>query len=124
VKSLLVIGMGGFLGAVSRHLLSKSLGYWLGAGFPWGTFGVNLLGCLLIGFVLGLADRGNYLSQASVQFLAVGFCGGFTTFSSFASETNALFSGEKFLTTTAYVALSVLLGWLLVVFGIWLSKQV
>jgi fluoride exporter len=92
--NLLLVALGGAIGAGGRYALGGWLHAQLGAGFPWGTFAVNVLGSLAIGVVLGLAQGGNLSPGASV-FLAVGVLGGFTTFSSFSYETMQLLSAGQ-----------------------------
>lgn len=81
----LTVGFGGFLGAVSRYLLSLAPGYYCGA-FPLGTMLINLAGAFCIGFLAGAAPLG-VLSAQQQLLLKTGFCGGFTTFSTFSLET-------------------------------------
>ncbi len=96
---LLLIGVGGFCGSVARYLasgfvqdLSRTI------SFPWGTFAVNVLGCLLIGFLSQLAEGRGFLTEATRSLLIVGFLGGFTTFSAFGNETfNLLREGQPLL---------------------------
>ena len=77
---------GGGIGTVMRYLIAKILPY-SGKGFPWNTYWANLLGCLLIGILTGYLIKNSSESQSSmILFASVGFCGGFTTFSSFANE--------------------------------------
>ena len=81
LRNILLVALGGALGSVCRYLLSKlSLGT-----FPWGTLTVNILGSLLIGLLTGLMLRGS-VSPEMKLLLVTGFCGGFTTFSTFANE--------------------------------------
>ena len=87
--NLLLMVLGGGIGAGGRYLLGGWLHGQLGSGFPWGTFAVNALGSLMIGSVFGLAQRGS-LQPAATLFLAVGVLGGFTTFSAFSYETMRL----------------------------------
>ena len=87
--NLLLVVLGGGIGAGSRYLLGGWLHGQLGNGFPWGTFAVNALGSLMIGLVFGLAQRGS-LPPAATLFLAVGVLGGFTTYSAFSCETMRL----------------------------------
>ena len=84
LRSILVVGAGGFIGSVSRYLSQLFVEKLFHTTFPLGTFVVNILGSLVIGMVYALAERGNYLNTEWRLFLAVGICGGFTTFSSFA----------------------------------------
>lgn len=91
LSQLLLVGAGGALGSMLRFLV----GGWVhralpGASFPVGTFAVNLLGCLAIGLLTGLADLRGVLGPGARLFLLVGLLGGFTTFSTFAYETLAL----------------------------------
>lgn len=96
---LLLIGAGGFCGSVARYLasgfvqdLSRTI------SFPWGTFAVNVLGCLFVGFLSQLAEGRGFLTEASRGFLIIGFLGGFTTFSAFGNETfNLLREGQPLL---------------------------
>lgn len=89
---LIIVGSGGFLGSVTRYLLSgwvyDSVTF---AGFPYGTIVVNTVGCFLIGLLSGLAETRNVFGPEVRLFLFIGFLGGFTTFSTFGHETMALF---------------------------------
>lgn len=86
MTNLLLVIIGGAIGAGGRYLLSGWLHGQFGSEFPWGTFAVNVIGSLVIGMISGLAERGNLSSEASL-FLTVGVLGGFTTFSAFSDET-------------------------------------
>lgn len=105
-----------------RFLTSRWLGQWVVSSFPVGTFVVNILGCLLIGFLFGLSERGQLLSAEWRMFLTVGFCGGFTTFSTFANENILLLRDEAFFYFSLYVGLSVVLGLFAVYFGNMVTK--
>ncbi len=85
LKSILLVGAGGFAGSVARFLLTKFTSSEWGSVFPIGTFSVNVLGCLAIGLIYGMGLREMTHSQLRLL-LATGFCGGFTTFSSFSLE--------------------------------------
>lgn len=110
MNTILIVGAGSCLGGMARYLLSKLIQTPAGGVFPWGTLAVNVLGCLVIGFVYGLLDRGFNLSEGMKMFLTVGFCGGFTTFSTFMNENYLLFGSGHLLTVLAYAAVSLLLG--------------
>jgi len=110
MNTILIVGAGSCLGGMARYLLSKLIQTSAGGVFPWGTLAVNVLGCLVIGFVYGLLDRGFNLSGGMKMFLTVGFCGGFTTFSTFMNENYLLFGSGHLLTVLAYAAVSLLLG--------------
>ncbi len=82
LKGMLIAGAGGFLGTCLRYLTGRFFQSVAPSGIlPWGTFAVNMLGCLLIGVCCGWAERNGWLSPAVHLFLVTGFCGGFTTFS-------------------------------------------
>jgi CrcB protein len=110
IKLLLIAGAGGFLGTVSRFLASRYFQNLFFSSFPFGTFFVNVTGCLLIGIFFGLSQKGDILSPEWRMFLTVGFCGGFTTFSTFASENIALLKDGNFFYFALYTGLSVFLG--------------
>lgn len=90
--SVLLVATGGAIGAAARYLAGLWIVARLGAGFPWGTFFVNITGSFLIGIVLVLVERGVFPPGARL-FLAVGVLGGYTTFSSFSYETLQLLAG-------------------------------
>ena len=110
LKTLLFIGAGSFTGGIARYLLSRAIQTNITTGFPWGTLVVNILGCLFIGLLYGLFERGNLVNAGLRLFLTVGFCGGFTTFSTFVHENYTLFNNESFLHFTLYAVLSFGLG--------------
>ena len=82
MKAILLVFLGGGFGSSLRYLLGKYLNSDI-TGIPYGTFAANLLGSLLIGVILGLSAKENVLTQNQTLLLATGFCGGFTTFSTF-----------------------------------------
>lgn len=104
----LIVGAGGFLGAVLRYLIGL-LPVSPASGFPIKTFAINVLGAFAIGIVAALGAR-NALDPRLTLFLKVGVCGGFTTFSSFALETNDLLAKGATATAALYVVLSIALG--------------
>lgn len=120
--NILIVGLGSCLGGASRYALSKVVQEYTVSAFPWGTFAVNLLGCLVIGFIYGLLDRGFTLSNEMKLFLTVGFCGGFTTFSTFMHENYLLFGHSNFGIFLLYAGLSFICGLLLVYMGYYLSR--
>lgn len=106
MTKLLLVFVGGGLGAVSRFLVTTALAGKLG-NFPLGTLAANVLGSLLMGLVIGiLAGRADSVRL----FVAVGFLGGFTTFSSFSAETLALIQNGQIFSATANVVVSVAAG--------------
>ena len=116
-KQLLLIGLGGFVGSVARFLVSKlnTRIDWL--SIPMGTLAVNVLGSLLIGFLIGISEKSPVLTVEWRMFLMVGLCGGFTTFSSFTGENLMLMRNGQFLPLLLYTGLSILLGFTAVYLG-------
>ncbi len=121
MKQLLFIFFGGGIGSIIRFLISKTLNP-LFQNFYLGTFLVNVLGCLLLGFLIGLPVNTNYLTQNQLLLLTAGFCGGFTTFSSFALENHTLLKSGDLFHFVLYTFLSILTGILSIGLGLWLSK--
>lgn len=109
--ALLLVGLGGALGAALRYLVGGAVQRLDPTGsFPFGTLAVNVLGCLAIGLTAGLVEMRHGLGPAVRLFLLVGLLGGFTTFSSFAWETLELARGAALPAAFANVALQVVLG--------------
>lgn len=117
LKSILIVGIGGFFGSVSRFLVNRYFQLHTLSNFPWGTFTVNILGSFIIGLVFGLSERSNLISPEWRLFLAVGFCGGFTTFSSLANDAFILLQGRELLYFSIYTAGNFFLGLLAVFAG-------
>lgn len=91
LSNILVVGAGSCFGGMTRYIVSRLIQTSASGPFPWGTFAVNIIGCLIIGIIYGLLDRGFQLSEGMKLFLTAGFCGGFTTFSTFMHENYLLF---------------------------------
>jgi CrcB protein len=122
IKILFIIGTGSFLGGVSRFLTSRFIQNTVISSFPYGTFVVNIIGCFLIGLFYGLSERGNIIGPEWRMFLTVGFCGGFTTFSTFANENVALLRDGNILYFALYTSLSVFVGILATYLGNLVTK--
>ncbi len=122
IVNILLAGCGSCLGGVARYLVSKGVQSMCHVVFPWGTFLVNVLGCFIIGLVYGFIDKGGYMSDQMRLFLTVGFCGGFTTFSTFIHENYLLFSGSQHLTVALYAIASALVGFLMVYLAYTLTR--
>ena len=121
MKHILLVFLGGGFGSVLRFLIGKSLNN-IETGLPLGTFAANVLGSLFIGIILGLALRQNTLSQGQVFLLASGFCGGFTTFSTFAYENYLFLKSGDFTSFAVYTLASFIVGFLAVFLGLYLVK--
>lgn len=122
IADLIAIFIGSGLGGVCRYLLSKAVQSHVAecGMFPWGTLAVNVSGCLLIGLFYGLFDRfcpEGLISQPLRLFLTVGFCGGFTTFSTFINENFILFQSSNIIMLLGYLALSLLIGFVMLYLG-------
>ena len=117
LKQLLLIGTGGFIGSVARFLVSRLNNRidWL--SIPIGTLTVNVLGSLLIGFLIGISEKSPILTVEWRMFLMVGLCGGFTTFSSFSGENLVLIKNGQILPMLLYTGLSIFLGFIAVYLG-------
>jgi len=109
-RLLLIIGSGSFIGGIARFLISRYIQGQALSTFPYGTFVVNVAGCFLIGIFYGLSERGNLMNAELRMFLTVGFCGGFTTFSTFANENISLLREGDFFYFALYTSLSIFLG--------------
>lgn len=117
MKMMLIAGAGGFVGTCARFLVGK-LGASLYVGsFPLGTFLVNVVGCLIIGVLYGLLEKTHVLTPATNVMLITGFCGGFTTFSTFANDAWVLGNRGDWSTLVFYLASSVIIGVALVWVG-------
>ncbi len=117
MKTVLLVFAGSGVGGVLRYFVQK---FFVDAGFisfPFGTFAVNIAGCFLIGLFNALADKNNMLSPEWRLALTTGFCGGFTTFSTFANENMNLFGNGDYLYFSIYIILSIVLGIAAVVLG-------
>ena len=119
---ILFVGCGSFLGGAARFLVAKAMPTGGGAGFPWATFAVNVAGCFLLGLVAGFAGRAGGIDPRLRLILATGFCGGFTTFSTFMDENVAFLRSGHGALFALYVAASLALGFLAVLAGHHLAK--
>lgn len=117
LRNILFIGAGGFIGSIARYYFSK-LNLWINIfSLPLGTLLINTLGSFILGMLIGLSEKSDLLSTELRFFLMVGFCGGFTTFSTFAGENLVLIHNGQFLTVLLYTGLSIFLGFTAVFFG-------
>ncbi len=118
MKQALLVGLGGFLGAVSRYKLGGAiLHYTTEWRFPLSTFLVNVLGCLTIGILAGVVETREYFSPDVRLFIFTGILGGFTTFSAFGYEGFYLLRRGEVAIALSYAALSIIVGWAAVWLG-------
>lgn len=122
MKIALLVGAGSFIGGAARYWISHWLQQRFPYSFPYGTFTVNIIGCLVIGIILGMFEKGN-LSPDWKFFLAAGICGGFTTFSAFTWEILTLIKQGQTLQAVLYIGASVLLGLFATYLGWWMSRM-
>lgn len=121
MKLVLIIGTGSFIGGILRYLISQLVQAKFFSTFPYGTLTVNITGCMLIGLVFGISDRG-HLPQEWRLFLATGLLGGFTTFSAFSNETVSMLRDGQFWHATVYIASSIVAGIMASFVGISITK--
>ncbi|MDR1056389.1 MAG: fluoride efflux transporter CrcB [Prevotellaceae bacterium] len=122
MKQILLVGLGGGVGSILRYLTSFFIFKKYSTAFPWGTFVVNILGCLIIGFLIGLSEKSDILDKDLRLLLVTGFCGGYTTFSAFSAENFQLFETGNYILLTTYIAASVIIGILATWSGYILAK--
>ena len=116
----IMVGLGGAAGAILRYLIGL-LPVGTQGGFPWKTLAINIIGSFIIGVLTGLILKGSLTPRAELL-LKTGFCGGFTTFSTFMKESDTLFSSHLPLTLILYLALSIVLGMIAVWVGYRLAR--
>lgn len=117
IRAIILVGIGGGLGSVFRYLTSLFVTKYFQITFPLGTFSVNVIGCLIVGILIGFFER-QQLTNPDLKFLFItGFCGGYTTFSAFALENINLFQTGNSLTAFFYIAASVLVS----LFAVWIG---
>jgi len=121
IRSLILVGAGGAAGSILRYLITLSLQD--KSVFPIATIAINALGCFILGLVAGWAVKHSNLSQDVVLMAGTGFCGGFTTFSSFALDSNRLVEKGHGTMSIIYIALSVFTGIALCRSGYWLTNK-
>ena len=121
IKDFILVGIGSGIGGICRYLMSVIIGH-AHNGFPWGTFTANIAGCLFIGILWGVTNRYPNMSQAFTLMLMVGFCGGFTTFSTLSKEGLAMLQSNNYILFLIYTLGSVALGLMAVGLGYVVTK--
>ena len=121
---LMYLILGGISGTISRYVLSGVIYRLLGTNFPYGTFIVNILGCLVIGLLAGFSEKKFLLSEEMRLLLMVGFCGAFTTFSTFIFETDHLVRDGEMIKASLNIILSVFVGFILYRLGFFLAELI
>ena len=124
IRNLLFVALGGALGSVVRYVVSRSFSGVETGGFPFATFVVNVVGCLILGFVSTLAAREGVMSDAVKVLITVGFCGGLTTFSTFCNESVGLMRPGTMMLAAMYAGASIALGLMAVWGGSMLARQI
>lgn len=119
IKMMLLAGCGGFVGTALRFLAGKLCAHISLGGFPLGTLMVNIVGSFLIGLLLGLAEGRGALSPSASALLVTGFCGGFTTFSTFADDMFLMLNKGQIMLFVLYLFMSLAIGIALV----WLGRS-
>jgi CrcB protein len=123
MRELVLVAGGGAIGATARFLLSGAVTQLVPVfRFPVATCAVNLLGCFIVGVLLGIHERTAAMSQETRLFLVTGILGGFTTFSTFGAESLQLMQRHEWIVLAGYLAISVMLG-ILLVWGGWVIGQ-
>jgi fluoride exporter len=122
IKNLFLVAIGGAFGSTLRYLI-----HWFAhkkntTSFPIQTLLVNVLGCLLIGILIGYFAKHQNENEALKLLFVTGFCGGFTTFSAFGLENMTLLQNQNYQTAFLYITLSLILGILAVGIGIFITK--
>lgn len=111
------------MGSVARFLSQQLIARYYPSSFPWGTLWVNITGCFIIGLIYAMSEKGALISPEMRLLLATGFCGGFTTFSSFAYENITLIRDGELLYTFLYIAASIVIGFLAAYIGVIIVKS-
>ncbi len=117
IKNILLVLLGGGIGSVARYLLSYFLNKNNNTNFPWATFIANGFGCLLIGFLFGYIQKNNLQNETLKLLLITGFCGGFTTFSTFSLENIQFIQNQNYNLAIIYTLTSIFVGFLAVIIG-------
>ncbi|MCM1022174.1 MAG: fluoride efflux transporter CrcB [Muribaculum sp.] len=119
IKTLIYIGLGSFAGGIARYCMTRFVSGAFEYNLPLGTLAVNIAGCFLLGLLTQLLTSWQTVSPELKLMLTVGFCGGFTTFSTFVAEWYAMLSATRYMIGVGYAALSLVLG----LMALWLGTR-
>ena len=122
MNSIFAVAVGGAIGATGRYLFNLQMLRLLGPNFPWGTFGVNVIGSFIMGLVAGLFALRLDLSPEMRSFITTGILGGFTTFSAFSLDAANMMERGQHALAAAYIGGSVALGLAGLFFGLWIAR--
>ncbi|GAA0577562.1 fluoride efflux transporter CrcB [Caenispirillum bisanense] len=122
-QMLLAVAAGGALGSMGRYVVGVLMARLLGAGFPWGTLTVNIVGSFVMGLLIEAAALRGVLSVEARAFVFVGVLGGFTTFSSFSLDVVTLVQRDEVWAAGAYLAATLVVGVFALVFGLFVARQ-
>ena len=117
IKNIFLVLLGGGIGSVARYLLSYFLTKNNTTQFPWATFIANGFGCLLIGLLFGYIQKNNVQNESLKLLLITGFCGGFTTFSTFSLENIQFIQNQNYNFAILYTITSLAVGFLVIIIG-------
>ena len=123
MKLIVLLGVAGALGALSRYALGGVVQRWTGASFPYGTLVINVLGCLIIGYFMQFALTTDIISPDIRTLVTIGFLGAFTTFSTFSYETTKLLEDGQFVSVILNIAANVGLGLAATLLGTLLARM-
>jgi CrcB protein len=121
---LLNLAIGGMTGTIARYVFSGAMYRLCGTNFPYGTFAVNITGCLLLGIFIGVSDRKWLLDPNARILLMVGFCGAFTTFSTRIVETANMLKDGEIVKAFSNIFLSVVIGIIILGFGMFIGEAI
>lgn len=122
LKNLLLVALGGGVGSAFRYITNINIGKIWPNKLYYATFLVNIIGCLLIGLFIGYLQKNETSNETLKLILITGFCGGFTTFSTFGLENYSLLQSQNYIQTLIYLASSIVIGITFVGVGIYLTK--